>query len=301
MRVLITGSSGLVGRALSAKLVADGHQPVALQRSRVIGSPESSMWEPIRSGAWDSDIGYVDAVVHLAGENLAAHRWTPGFKRRIRDSRIIGTSQLCRHLASLNRRPRVLIAASAIGYYGDRGDDILTEESSPGNGFLAQVCREWEAACKPAHDAGIRVVNLRSGMILSRNGGALAKVLPLFKLGLGARLGSGRQWMSWIALDDLLEVIVRALSDSALTGPVNAVAPNPVTNREYTRTLGKVLKRPALLAVPAFALRLTMGEMADDMLLASARVVPQRLTEIAHSFRYADISSTLTHMISAEN
>ena len=297
MKVLITGVSGLVGQALSAKLDADGHQPVALRRSQVIGDPEAPMWEPIRRRAWDSEVGYVDAVVHLAGENLAAHRWTPAFKRRIRDSRIVGTTQLCRHLATLNRRPRVLIAASAIGYYGDRGDEILTEHSSAGDGFLAQVCRDWEAACRPALDAGIRVVNLRFGMILSRDGSGLAKVLPLFKLGLGARLGTGRQWMSWITLDDAVAVITRVITDSALTGPVNAVAPNPVTNREYTHTLAAVLKRPAVLAVPAFALRLAMGEMADNMLLSSARVVPQRLTEIAHSFRHPDINTALMRII----
>jgi len=297
MKVLITGVSGLVGQALSAKLDADGHQPVALRRSQVIGDPEAPMWEPIRRRAWDSEVGYVDAVVHLAGENLAAHRWTPAFKRRIRDSRIVGTTQLCRHLATLNRRPRVLIAASAIGYYGDRGDEILTEHSSAGDGFLAQVCRDWEAACRPALDAGIRVVNLRFGMILSRDGSGLAKVLPLFKLGLGARLGTGRQWMSWITLDDAVAVITRVITDSALTGPVNAVAPNPVTNREYTHTLAAVLKRPAVLAVPAFALRLAMGEMADDMLLSSARVVPQRLTEIAHLFRHPDINTALMRII----
>jgi len=259
------------------------------------------MWEPIRRGTWANDVGPVDAVVHLAGENIAGRRWTHEVKRRIRESRVVGTEQLCRHLATLDPRPKVLVAASAVGYYGNRGDDVLTESAPSGSGFLAEVCRDWEDSCRFAAEAGIRVVNIRIGMVLAAKGDALASLLPLFKLGLGGKLGSGRQWMSWISLDDLIEIILRALTDKTLAGPVNAVAPNPLTNYEFTKALGRILKRPTVFGVPAFALRLAVGEMADALLLASTRVVSHKLDEIGHRYRYPDIQAALGGIMLTEN
>jgi uncharacterized protein (TIGR01777 family) len=299
MRVLISGSSGLVGRALTEKLRADSHETVGLPRTRVTGS-DKPYWEPIRAGTWNTEIGPVDAVVHLAGENVASRRWSQSQKQRIYNSRVTGTGQLCEHLAGLEKRPEVLVCASATGIYGDRGDQVLIEESAPGEGFLADVCHDWEAACGPASEAGIRVVNLRIGMVLAPGGGALTRLLQLFKAGLGGRLGSGRQYMSWITLDDLLGVILFALTRTDLGGPVNAVAPQPATNREFTRTLGRILHRPTLFPVPAFALRLAVGEMAHEMLLASARVVPRRLLDNDFRFHHADLETALRATIPAQ-
>jgi len=301
MRVLVSGSSGLVGRALTKKLTEQGQEPVALRRSASASSPDTSMWEPIQRGTWTSDVGPVDAVVHLAGENIAGLRWTPEVMRRIRESRVIGTEQLCRHLVGLDPRPKALVAASAIGYYGNRGDDVLTESAPSGSGFLAEVCRDWEDSCMPAAEAGIRVVHIRIGMVLAPDGGALARLLPLFRLALGGKLGSGRQWMSWISLDDLIEIILRALRDETLAGPVNAVAPDPLTNYEFTKTLGRIIKRPTVFAVPAFALRLALGEMADALLLASTRAVPARLNEIGYQYQHPDIEDALRSIIRVEN
>jgi hypothetical protein len=300
MRVLVSGSNGLVGHALTAHLNKGGHETVALRRAKVALPSDHLMWEPIRRQTWEQDIGPVDAVVHLAGENIAAHRWTRNVKQRIHDSRILGTEQLCRYLANLTEKPGVLVAASAVGYYGDRGDEFLTEKSAPGTGFLADVCRDWEAACLPAAQAGIRVVNLRIGMVLAQNRGVLAKLLPIFRLGLGGRLGGGNQWTSWIALEDLIGVIERALFDSSLKGPVNAVSPNPVTNREFTQILGRVLHRPAVFVLPAALLRAAKGEMADSLLLASARVKPSRLLEIGFQFRHPDLGTALKSTILIE-
>jgi hypothetical protein len=238
-----------------------------------------------------------DAFVHLAGENIAAGRWTAARKARIRDSRVKVTRRLCESLARLSQPPKVVVSASAVGYYGDRSDEVLTEESPSGAGFLAQVCREWEAACGPAVQKGIRVVNLRTGMVLSAAGGMLPRILPPFRMGLGGRIGSGRQYMSWIALDDLVGVIVHALTCDRPAGPVNAVAPNPVTNLEFTRTLGRVLRRPTFFAVPAWAARLAFGEMAGALLLASARVEPARLAASGFVFRYPELEGALRHML----
>jgi uncharacterized protein (TIGR01777 family) len=238
----------------------------------------------------------VDAVVHLAGESIA-QRWTPESKARILQSRTSGTRLLSESFARLTPPPRVFICASAIGYYGNRGDEVLTEQSPPGSGFLAEVCREWEAACEPAVRGGIRVVNLRTGMVLSAAGGVLPRMLFPFRVGLGGKIGSGRQYMSWIALDDLVGVIIHALTCDRLAGPVNAVAPNPVTNLEFTRTSGRVLRRPTFLAVPAWAARLAFGEMADALLLASARVTPARLAASGFVFRYAELESALRHVL----
>ena len=297
MRVLVSGSHGLIGRALTAHLTKSGHQIVSLLRSSDTVADPPSMWEPIHRQTWQQNIGAVDAVVHLAGENLAAHRWNQKVKQRIWNSRVLGTEQLCQHLADLSERPRVLVAASAVGYYGDRGDEILTEDSAPGNGFLADLCRGWEKACVPASQAGIRVVNLRIGTVLAKEGGALAKLLPAYKLGLGGRLGSGKQWTSWIGLEDLVRVIEEALAKDRFVGPMNAVSPHPVTNTDYARTLGRVLRRPTAFPLPAGILRLALGEMAQSLLLSSARVEPRRLSEVGHRFLYPELEAALRSIL----
>jgi hypothetical protein len=255
------------------------------------------LWNP-ESGSLDAALVEAhDAFVHLAGENLAAGRWTRARKARIRDSRVKVTRRLCESLARLSQPPKVLVSASAVGYYGDRGEEVLTEESPSGAGFLAQVCREWEAACGPAVQKGIRVVNLRTGMVLSAAGGVLQRMLPLFRRGLGGRVESGRQYLSWIALDDLVGVIVHALTCDKLAGPVNAVAPNPVTNLEFTKVLGRVLRRPTFLAVPAWALRLALGQMVDELVLVSTRVAPVRLAATGFVFRYPELEGALRYVL----
>lgn len=292
MRVLISGSSGLVGRAVIDRLASEHHDIVPLQRTPSRDSGEA-VWEPIRSGTWDRSVGPVDAVVHLAGEPIANRRWSPAQKQRIYDSRVVGTRQLCEQLARLEDRPEVLISASAIGYYGDRDDETLAETSPPGRDFLADVCTDWEAATAPAVDSEIRVVNLRIGLVLARHGGALARMLPIFRLGFGGRLGRGQQYMSWISLSDLTRIIIESISNSALTGAVNAVAPNPVTNRQFTQSLGQHLNRPAWFAVPAPILRILAGEMADQMLLSSIRVEPKKLVESGFTFDHPDLDAAL--------
>jgi uncharacterized protein (TIGR01777 family) len=256
--------------------------------------PGEISWNPATGQLNPASLESIDAVVHLAGENVGA-RWTAGRKARIRDSRVEGTRLISETLARLAKRPEVMVSASAVGIYGDRGDDVLTESSALGNSadFLAQVGVEWEAAADPARQAGIRVVHPRFGLVLSRKGGALGRMLLPFRLGLGGRLGSGSQWMSWISLADAVEVIGHVLSNRDVHGPVNVTAPRPVTNREFTRTLGRVLARPTVFAVPAPFLRLLFGEMADVMLLASTRVVPARLTELGYRFQHADLETAL--------
>jgi hypothetical protein len=235
--------------------------------------------------------------VHLAGENIAAGRWTVEKKARIRDSRVKGTKTLCEALAQLSQPPKVLVSASAIGYYGDRGAELLWENSALGTGFLAEVCQAWEEATRPAMEKGIRVVLLRIGVVLSPAGGALAKMLLPFKLGLGGIIGSGKQYMSWIALDDVVGTIDHVLITDTLQGPVNAVAPHPVTNSEFTKTLRRVLRRPTLFPMPAFAARLAFGEMADELLLASTRVEPKRLIATEYRFRYPELEDALRHLL----
>jgi uncharacterized protein (TIGR01777 family) len=233
----------------------------------------------------------------LAGESVAAHRWSAKVKQEIRDSRVRGTTLLCETLACMAKKPTALVSASAIGYYGDRGDEPLDETSPRGSGFLAEVCEEWEAATKSARDANIRVVNLRIGVVLSPKGGALATMLTPFKLGVGGVIGSGRQYFSWITLDDLVRTIQFALNASALSGPVNAVAPNPVTNREFTKTLGRVIERPTIVPMPAFAAKLAFGEMADEMFLAGARVSPAALTAAQFQFEHPQLEPALRHLL----
>jgi hypothetical protein len=296
MHVVVSGSRGLVGSALVPFLTTGGHRVTRLVRGMAAG-PDETVWNPARGPVDASRLDGVDAVVHLAGENIAAGRWTPVRKAEIRRSRVDGTRNLCEVLARLPRPPKVLVSASAVGLYGDRGAEILTEESAPGTGFLTDVCREWEAATQPASRAGIRVVNLRFGMVLSPSGGALQKLLLPFRLGMGGRIGDGRQFTSWIALDDAVGAIHHALCEESVRGPVNAVAPGPVSNAEFTRTLARVLRRPTLLPVPAFAARLAFGEMADALLLAGARVMPVRLQESGYRFRFPDLESALRHLL----
>ena len=299
MRILVTGSSGLIGSALVPFLTTGGHRVIRLVRaqSQTPTLGESWGWDPERGTILSAGRDEPEAVVHLAGENIAAARWTQRQKALIRDSRVKGTRVLSDLIGRRSPPPRALVCASAVGYYGDRGDEILREESASGSGFLPDVCREWEAACQPAADKGIRVVNLRIGVVLSPAGGALAKMLTPFKLGAGGVIGSGRQYMSWIALDDVVSAIHVALTLDSLRGPVNVVAPNPVTNREFTRTLGRVLSRPTLFPMPAFVARLALGEMADALLLASTRVEPAHLLATGFAFRYPDLEGALRHLL----
>ncbi len=286
MIVAITGASGLVGSALVSSLAAGDHRVVALVRRTPRPGENALRWDPSSGVITPAGPAVADAIVHLAGDSIMGLRWTTEKKRRIRESRTTATRLLVQTLIRLPQPPAVLVCASAIGYYGSRGDEVLTEESRPGTGFLADVARAWEAATAPAIARGIRVVNLRLGVVLSARGGALAKMLTPFRLGLGGVIGDGAQWMSWIALDDTIGAIVHALTTDSLRGPVNAVAPAPATNAEFTRTLGRVLGRPTLVPLPAFAARLALGEMADELLLASQRVVPARLQACGYAFRH---------------
>ena len=295
MRVAVTGATGLVGSALTPRLTGGGHEAVALRRAAAGGGGPS--WDPATGALSAGALDGVDAVVHLAGENVAGGRWTAARKARIRDSRVAGTRQLAAALAALPQPPKTLIAASAIGFYGDRGDERLDEAAAPGADFLADVCQQWEAAAAPARDAGMRVVHLRIGIVLTPAGGALRQMLPPFRMGVGGVIGSGRQYMSWVALDDVLGGILHALRVGDLAGPVNLVAPHPVTNAEFTKTLGRVLRRPAFLPLPAFGARLAFGEMADALLLSSARVEPARLRASGFEFDYPDIKAALRHLL----
>ena len=302
MKIIVTGSTGLVGTALVRSLLAEGHQVTRMVRggSQTFRAPGTS------AVSWDPETGIVnaaeleghDAVVHLAGEPVAAGRWTDEKKRRIRDSRVKSTRLLAETLASLKDKPKVLVSASAIGFYGDRGGEVLHEESASGEDFLSEVCREWEKAALPASQAGIRVVHLRIGIVISAEGGALAKMLTPFKLGLGGPIGGGNQYMSWVALDDVVGIIKHALTHEEVRGPVNTVAPQPVTNAEFAKALGRALNRPAVLPTPAFALRLALGrEMADALLLGGARVEPARLKATGYQFAYPELEGALRHVL----
>lgn len=290
MRVAITGSSGFLGSPLAADLRAAGHDVVALRRP--------ADWDPAAGTIDASRIEGVDAVVHLAGEGIATRRWSEEQKRRILESRTVGTSLLATALAGLDRKPGVLLSASGIDYYGDTGDEIVTEEHPKGEGFLADVCEAWESATQPAAGAGIRTVHLRTTMVLGRAGGALAKMLPLFKLGLGGRMGSGRQWWSWISLDDWVAAATFLL-EADIDGPVNLSAPEPVRNADFTRALAAVLGRPAVLPVPAFGPRLLLGpELASTLLQASHRAVPARLEAAGFRFRHREVAEALRAAVS---
>jgi uncharacterized protein (TIGR01777 family) len=299
MNILVTGASGLVGSSLIPFLARHTHQVIRLVRSRPKTGAQEIFWDP-EGGKLDTTLleGF-GAVVHLAGENLAAGRWTERRKQRILESRVAGTRLLARALTDLKRPPEVMVSTSAIGIYGDRGKEILHEESGPGTGFLADVCRQWEQSADAAKGKGIRLVTLRMGMVLSAAGGVLPRMLTPFRMGMGGRVGKGTQFMSWIALDDLLEIILFACTQPSLRGVVNAVAPEPVTNRVFTQTLGRVLRRPAIMPVPAFAIRLIFGEMGEQLLLSSARVEPAGLRAAGFRFRHPQLEAALRSVLSA--
>jgi uncharacterized protein (TIGR01777 family) len=304
-RVLISGVSGLIGSALAHSLQSSGDEVIRLVRRSPRDSGEIK-WSPMRPIPPELVSGF-DAVIHLSGENIAG-RWTKAKKQRIRDSRVVSTEHLARALASAEKRPTTFICASAIGYYGNRGEEILSEESFCGDGFFPEVCREWEYATEPAADAGIRTINLRTGLVLSRDGGALKQMLLPFRLGLGGKVGDGCQWWSWIHIEDLVSAIehvlktamsreIRVSSPGQLSGPVNMVSPNPVTNAEFSRVLAEVLRRPARFSIPAFATKLVFGELADETLLASAHVVPNKLSESAFKFHFPDLTAALRELL----
>ena len=287
MRIAVTGATGLIGSALVANLRSNGEDVVRVSRH---ATGADIAWAPAEGKLDPHALDGVDAVVHLAGAGIADHRWTDAYKRSIRDSRLDGTALLARTIAAMAHPPAVLLSGSAIGIYGARGDELLDESSAPGTGFLADVCVAWEAATAPAADAGVRVAHLRSGIVLSGDGGALKKQLPLFKFGLGGKMGSGEQWQSWISIDDEVGAIVHLLS-SAVSGPVNLTAPNPVTNAEFTDTLGTALHRPTMLPIPKFGPRLLLGaDLADNLLFSGQRVVPKVLTADGYEFRHPDLA-----------
>jgi|SRR5579862_7068399 len=297
MKVLISGASGLVGQALSRSLQEDGHTVARLLRpGGARSSPGDVSWDPMAATVDVSAMEGADAVVHLSGANMAGGRWTAARKAVLRSSRISSTRVLVDTLAGLRQKPRVFVCASAIGYYGNRGDEVLTESSEWGTGFVALLVRDWEAEARRAELAGIRTVLLRFGVILSSQGGALPRMLTPFKYGAGGRLGSGSQWMSWITLQDAVEIARWAIASDQVSGPLNVVAPNPVRNSQFTRAVAATLHRPAVLSAPAFALRVVLGEMAD-LLLASQRVIPERLTAIGYKFRFANLDDALPSIL----
>ena len=293
MKVLVTGSSGLIGSALVERLAGAGHEVTRLVRRAPRPGEAEARWDPEAGSIDAARLEGLAAAVHLAGATIA-RRWTRRHKARILDSRVRGTRLLSETLAGLDPPPHTLVSASAIGIYGDRGDEALAEQSPPGHGFLPEVCRAWEGATEPAARAGIRVAHLRMGLVLSRRGGALARMLLPFRLGLGGVVGSGRQFWSWVALDDALAAVEHLLADPSLEGPVNVASPNPVTNREFTTALGCVLRRPTFFPLPAFAARLAFGQMADELLLASTRVTPARLLAAGFAFHHPELQAALS-------
>ena len=292
MKVLISGSSGLIGMALVRGLESSGHSVTRLVRPGSSSAAEGIAWDPATGllDAWQLE--GLDAAVHLSGENVASGRWSAEQKARIRDSRVKSAELLANALAGLDSPPRVFACASATGYYGDRGDELLTEDAAPGSDFLAGVGVEWENATAPASDAGIRVANMRISVVLSAAGGMVATVGPIFRLGIGGRLGSGRQYLSWISRQDIIRAMEWILEHDDLSGPVNLCSPNPVTNSEFTRTMGRLLRRPTLFPVPRFALRITQGEITD-MLLASVRATPAKLIASGFEFRHPGLEDAL--------
>jgi uncharacterized protein len=295
MKIAIAGASGLVGSALIPVLARDDSAITRLVRHAP--KPGEIEWHPNQDQVSTQNLDGFDVIINLAGENLAGGRWTDEHKRKIRDSRVSGTHLLSEAIAKMLVRPRVFVCASATGLYGDRDDEVLDEQSESGGGFLAGVCREWEKACEPATKAGVRVVNLRFGPILAREGGMLSKLLTPFKMGMGGKVGTGKQYISWVALEDAVNAIKLAINDQSMQGPVNVVSPNPVTNEEFTKTLGHVLNRPTALAMPAFAARLAFGEMADEMLLVSQRVLPKKLVGAGFQFHYPELEAAMKRYV----
>lgn len=296
MKIAVTGASGVVGRALTQVLKDQGHEVYAMVR-RPAASPSELTWDPTTGHADTGRLSKMDAVVHLAGENIAAKRWSEDQKRVIRESRVDATYKLASTLSALSPRPPVLVAASAVGFYGDRGEQILSETSSMGEGFLAKLCKDWEDATLPAQATDVRVVHARISMVLSKNGGALEKLLPIFKMGLGGPIGSGAQYMSWIDEVDLARAILFVIEKEDIEGPVNMAAPSPVTNKEFTKVLAGVLGKPAFLPVPPPALKIAMGEVAEELLLASQKCMPTVLQREGFRFEYADLERALKHVL----
>lgn len=296
MKILITGASGLIGSTLRSSLEERGHKLLLASRKEPT-KPNQIKWTIDHGFAEPERLEGVDAVVHLAGESISALRWSEEKKRAIRDSRVFGTRSVVEAMAKMERKPKVFIAGSATGIYGDRGDEEMTETSRPGDTFLSEVCKEWEAESLKAEELGIRTVLLRTGIVLAKDGGALATMLTPFKLGVGGVVGSGRQYMSWVSLDDEVGAIVFALEHEEIHGPLNVVAPNPVTNQEFTKTLGDVLYRPTILPLPTFAVDLIFGEMGDALLLDSTRVVPKRLIDAGYEFKYTNLKPALENAL----
>ena len=296
MKILVTGATGLIGRKLCASLSGDGHILVALSRSpettRGLAADEVHKWQPLSGPPISQALSGIDAVVHLVGEPIVASRWTDAQKQLIRDSRVLSTRNLVAGLRSADSKPSALISGSAVGFYGNRGDELLEENAAAGRGFLSETCRDWENEAAAASDFGIRVVQVRTGVVLSAEGGALKKMLPPFKLGVGGRLGSGRQWFPWIHIDDIVGIFRHAIITSSMKGPANGVAPEAVTNAEFTKQLGRALQRPAFLPVPELALRALMGEMAD-VLFDSQRVVPKAVLQAGYEFGYPVLERAL--------
>jgi uncharacterized protein (TIGR01777 family) len=294
MRILVTGSRGLIGSKLVPALKSDGHDVLRLTRTPTASEGTIVLWHPDSGEILEQHrLDGLDVVIHLAGQNVAASRWTPEQKASIRNSRVQGTALLARTLNRLENPPSLFICASAIGYYGDCGDRELTEESPLGEGFMAGVCRDWEAAADMADGAGIRMVKLRLGFVISRDGGGLAKMLTPFRWCVGGKIASGKQWMSWVDLEDVVGMVRHIVGHPEIAGPVNAVAPSPVTNAEFTRALAGALHRPAFLTIPAFVVRATLGEMADELLLYSAKVLPARLNTSGYVFKRPDLAESL--------
>ena len=296
MKVLITGASGLIGRALQHSFREKGYEMLLASRSEPKDA-NSIYWDAVDGFTQPERLEGIDAVVHLAGESISGLRWTEEKKKAIRDSRVLGTRSVVNAISKLQDRPRVLVCASAIGFYGERGDEELTESSGAGDEFLSHVAKEWESEARRAEDAGVRTVLLRSGIVLSKDGGALGTMLTPFKLGVGGVVGSGKQWMSWISLDDEVEIINFSIENENLRGAVNAVSPNPVTNHEFTKTLGDVLYRPTFLPLPEFAVSMIFGEMGDALLLASTKALPKRLLDAGFEFKYPDLKPAIEHAV----
>lgn len=294
MKILISGSRGFIGTPLTERMAGQGHQIV-----RLVRKPESGaiFWDPYRRTIDQSLLENFDAVIHLAGRTIAGGRWTKSAKKEIFDSRILPTRFLAETLANLKHPPKTLVCASAVGFFGDRGDQVLTEDSAPGEGFLPELCLAWEKACDPARERGIRTINLRTSLVLASRGGALGPMFLPFKIGVGGRFGSGAQYMSWVSLSDVISIIEFALTHDSVSGPVNVAAPEPISNREFTTTLGRVLRRPTLFTMPAFAVRLLLGEMGDALLLSSARAIPEKLLKAGYKFLDTDIEETLRRLL----